>query len=62
MAPDGTVEIVPVKLGLETANRTEVLAGLREGDMVVIGSRAGLKHGDKVKPKVVDIAAGKAES
>jgi hypothetical protein len=51
-----------VKLGLETANRAEVLAGLREGDMVVIGSRAGLKQGDKVKPKVVDIAAAKAES
>ena len=62
VAPDGTVEIVPVKLGLETANRTEVLTGLREGDMVVIGSRAGLKHGDKVKPKVVDMTAGKAES
>jgi RND family efflux transporter MFP subunit len=62
VAPDGTVEVVPVKLGLETANRAEVLAGLHEGDMVVIGSRAGLKQGYKVKPKVVDIAATKAES
>jgi RND family efflux transporter MFP subunit len=62
VAPDGTVQIVPVKLGLETANRAEVLSGLRDGDMVVVGSRAGLKAGDKVQPKVVEIAATKAES
>lgn len=62
VASDGTVQIVPVKLGLETANRAEVLSGLHDGDMVVVGSRAGLKPGDKVRPKVIEIAATKAES
>ena len=57
-----TVQIVPVKLGLETATRVEVLSGLSEGDMVVVGDRAGLKNGDKVRPQIVDIAPPKAES
>ena len=59
---DGTVEIVPVKLGLETATRVEVLGGLNVGDLVVVGSRAGLKKGDKVNPQVVEIAQPKEES
>jgi RND family efflux transporter MFP subunit len=56
VAADGTIEIVPVKLGLETSTRVEVLSGLNEGDDVVVGDRAGLKAGDRVKPQVVKIA------
>jgi RND family efflux transporter MFP subunit len=57
-----TIETVPVKLGLETANRVEVLSGLQENDQVVVGPRAGLKTGDKVKPQVVSIAQPGADS
>jgi RND family efflux transporter MFP subunit len=59
---DDAVEIVPVKLGLETSNRVEVLSGLRENEEVVVGPRAGLKAGDKVKPQIVSIAQPKADS
>jgi RND family efflux transporter MFP subunit len=59
---DNTVEIVPVKLGLETSNRVEVVSGLQEGEEVVVGPRAGLKVGDKVKPQIVSIAQPKADS
>jgi len=31
------------------------VAGLREGEMVVVSDRAGLKPGEKVSPQVVQI-------
>jgi len=59
---ENTIDVVPVRLGLETSNRVEVLSGLKEGDAVVVGARAGLKPGDRVKPQIVSIGAVKAES
>jgi RND family efflux transporter MFP subunit len=59
---ENKIDVVPVKLGLETSSRVEVLSGLKEGDAVVVGARAGLKPGDRVKPQLVSIAADKAES
>ena len=56
--PSGAIQVVPVRLGIETAQRAEILSGgLREGDRVVVGSRAGLKAGEKVHPKVISLAA-----
>lgn len=45
----GRIHVVPVKLGIETAQQAEIEQGLNEGDLVVVGRRAGLKEGDKVK-------------
>jgi RND family efflux transporter MFP subunit len=59
--PSGVVKIVPVRLGLENAQRIEVRSGdLREGDSVIVGSRAGLKAGSTVQPKVITLAADSA--
>jgi RND family efflux transporter MFP subunit len=58
VSADQSVSIVPVKLGLETEDRVEVLSGLERGDMVVVGNRSALKAGDRVKPQIVNIAAG----
>jgi RND family efflux transporter MFP subunit len=58
----GRIHILPVKLGLETANQVEVTQGLDPGDLVVVGDRAGLKEGDQVSPKLVHITAAPAES
>ncbi len=58
---DNRLESRHVKLGMETANRVEVLAGLAEGDAVVIGSRAGLEPGLLVKPKLTDMLAQNAK-
>ena len=55
---NGIVQSRPVTVGLTTANRCEILKGLLPGDLVVIGSRAGVRDGDKVSPKVV--TTGKA--
>ena len=40
-------------LGLETPTNYEVLAGLKEGDLVLIGSRSQVKPGQKVEPKLI---------
>jgi RND family efflux transporter MFP subunit len=46
------VEVRPVTLGIETATHYEVLAGLSEGDLVMIGNPAQLAVGRKVEPRV----------
>jgi RND family efflux transporter MFP subunit len=51
--PGGVLEQRTVKLGLETAQRVELLDGLREGDLVVVGGRAELRPGDRATPKLV---------
>jgi multidrug efflux pump subunit AcrA (membrane-fusion protein) len=56
---DNRLEIRKVGLGLETANLVEVLSGLREGEMVVIGNRASLQANQQVAPKVTALAAAK---
>jgi RND family efflux transporter MFP subunit len=53
LGPDGILERRVVKLGLQTAQRVEVLDGLREGDLVVVGGRSELRAGDRATPKLV---------
>jgi RND family efflux transporter MFP subunit len=53
----GAIQIVPVELGIETARQIEIRSGdLQEGDDIVVGSRSGLKDGNKVQPKVIHLA------
>jgi RND family efflux transporter MFP subunit len=57
----GTVQVIPVHLGIENAQRIEVRSGdLKEGDDVVVGSRAGLKAGAKVEPRAINLAGDTA--
>lgn len=46
------VEEHPVTLGLETPAKYEVLSGLTEGDLVMIGNPAQLAAGQKVEPRL----------
>ena len=48
----GEIEERAIKLGLETQTRYEVLGGLKEGDLVVIGNRGQLAAGQKVEPRI----------
>jgi RND family efflux transporter MFP subunit len=48
----GKLQTRAVTLGLETPNRVEVLSGLQEGDLVVLGNRAQLRAGSAVTPKL----------
>ncbi len=59
--PSGKIEIVPVRLGIETARQTQILSGdLKEGDDVVVGSRSGLLAGERVQPKAINLDGGTA--
>ena len=57
VTPENHVEIRKVQLGLQTSTRVEIRSGLKEGDLVVVGSRSGLQSGQEVKPKITAMAA-----
>ena len=54
----GKVESRSVSLGLETEDHIEITRGVSAGDLVVVGSRAQLKPGMVVVPKVETAAEG----
>jgi RND family efflux transporter MFP subunit len=49
------IEDRPVSLGIQTASDAEVVAGLTEGEQVIVSDRGGLKPGEKVHPQTVQI-------
>jgi RND family efflux transporter MFP subunit len=51
------IEERPVTLGLETPSKYEVVSGLREGDLVMMGNPAQLKPGQKVETKTIESEA-----
>lgn len=51
---DQEIESRPVKLGLETPEKFEIISGLKEGDLVMIGNRSFVHPDQKVEVKVVD--------
>jgi RND family efflux transporter MFP subunit len=48
----GEIEQRPIQVGLETSDEYEVLSGLQEGDLVVIGNHSEIQSGQKVEPKL----------
>jgi RND family efflux transporter MFP subunit len=52
---DNEIEERPVTLGLETSSKYEVVSGLREGDLVMMGNPAQLKPGRKVETKTIEL-------
>jgi RND family efflux transporter MFP subunit len=53
---DKQIEERPVKLGIETSTKVEVLSGISENDLVVVSGRGGIRPGEHVEPKIVDLA------
>ncbi len=51
---DGVVERREVTLGLETPDKVEIVKGVSEGELVVIGNRKGVASGQKVQAAVAD--------
>jgi RND family efflux transporter MFP subunit len=45
-----------VTVGIQTPTKVEVLGGLKEGDLVVIGNRDQSKPGDVVQPKLLPVS------
>jgi len=50
---DSKIEARPVKLGVEMPDKYEVTNGLKEGELVMIGSASQVHPGQKVDPKLV---------
>ncbi|MGH7981259.1 MAG: efflux RND transporter periplasmic adaptor subunit, partial [Limisphaerales bacterium] len=53
---DNQIKEQQVQLGMETPDRYEVLSGLNQGEMVVIGDRSELQDGEKVQPRVIELS------
>jgi multidrug efflux pump subunit AcrA (membrane-fusion protein) len=49
----GVVNQKQVKVGLETANRAEIVSGLAENELVLVGSHT-VQAGQSATPKIVD--------
>jgi len=56
VTPENRIEIRKVKLGIQNATDVEVLAGLRQGDLVVTGNRSSLSAGEQVRPRPIEVA------
>jgi RND family efflux transporter MFP subunit len=50
-----------IQLGVETPDQAEVLSGLQEKDLVIVGDRSQLRSGAKVQPKLVSSASASGE-
>lgn len=53
---EGRLRQTRVELGRSTALNSEVVAGLADGDLVVIGSPVGLRDGEPAEPRFVQLA------
>jgi len=51
VTPSNQIEVRRVTLGLQTENDAEIVSGLKEGEMVVVSDRSGLKAGQQVQPQ-----------
>jgi multidrug efflux pump subunit AcrA (membrane-fusion protein) len=51
---DDIIETRSVQVGLHSDTNTEIVSGVREGDMVVANAGSSLRDGDKVTPIVAD--------
>ena len=54
--PEKKLERREVEMGIESPTKVEILSGLKENDLVVIGGRSQLKPGDAVEPKIIDLS------
>ena len=55
---DCEIEERKVSVGMKTSFKAEILSGLQEGDLVVVGSRTTLRPGQKAVGKLVEISTG----
>jgi RND family efflux transporter MFP subunit len=55
VSPKGLVEERKVQLGIQGKSRVEVLSGLSENDLVIVGNQSEFRSGEKVSPKEVKL-------
>lgn len=52
---DGRLQDRTVDTGLTTSNFAEIVSGLKDGEEVVVGGASGLRDGERVQAKLVDV-------
>jgi RND family efflux transporter MFP subunit len=52
VSADNRVEIRKIETGLQTADKVEIRSGVKEGELIVVGSPSGLQAGAAVHPKL----------
>jgi RND family efflux transporter MFP subunit len=45
------VHILPVKVGIDSPNRVEIVSGIQEGEVFVVGRKTSITEGEKVQPR-----------
>jgi RND family efflux transporter MFP subunit len=60
--PSNQIEERQIIIGIQTDNDAEVLSGLKEGDLVIISDRSGLRPGESVHPKLTEAASYQNQS
>jgi len=55
VTPESKIAVRHVTIGTETATDAEVLSGLVEGDLVVVGDRSGLRAGQPARAQEVEV-------
>lgn len=53
---DSVIHVVPVTTGLRTPLLQEIRSGIGPGDLVVTGRHAGLRDGQRVQSKLIEVA------
>jgi len=53
--PSNHIDIRSITLGVQNAGYAEVLAGLTDGEQVVVSDRGALRQGELVQPRTVDL-------
>jgi RND family efflux transporter MFP subunit len=61
VTPANKIEIRPVTLGIQTATDSEVISGLQEGEAIVVSDRSGLKAGQDVQPKIIQLSSAQGQ-
>jgi RND family efflux transporter MFP subunit len=61
VGPGDRLEERKVTLGVQTATDAEVIAGVSAGERVVVSDRGGLKAGDTVDPKAIEVLSYQGE-
>ncbi len=62
VSPKGVVEQRKVQLGLQGKSRVEILSGLDENDLVIVGNQSQFRSGEKVSSKEVKLPDADAEA
>jgi len=59
---NGQLHLLPVTVGIQTANRVEIRSGLNQGDQVVVGRHTGLADGQQVTARPASYEANGSPS